>query len=434
MRWSGEAGPKLPGGLGFGPGSPRAPSSSLKDLRFVIGCWALSRLFILGPLALVAGRHGLKPFPELLLSWDTVHYLNIAREGANDGELAFFPFFPWLLRVLTDGSDLQLLVAAMLLNNAAFLGVLFLLHRQARQLWGEHAANWTIAISSFNPFSIFCSIPYTESLYLLFTGSSLWFSLSRSPGPGASILSGSVGAMAAATRASGIVLMPALLIAGLQRKRSLLGLLAAALPGLGLVAVVVLCWKASGDLLAFRSAQAEWGLTPGLNLSGLPSWTRLISQILIGPVNTAAGSLIAPLYPLAMAVIVSIGILAHRIQRHRPNLGFALGAVAVCAGWILGGGPFLNGTVVVVSVALLFWGWKRIPLPYGVFAVLSLVSYLLKQSTISMERHLYATVPILLLGGLWCSLHLRWARFLIVFGTLLAVTFSLRLSRGEWVG
>jgi hypothetical protein len=68
------------------------------------------------------------------------------------------------------------------------------------------------------------------------------------------------------------------------------------------------------------------------------------------------------------------------------------------------------------------------------FALLSVASFLLKQTTTSLERYLYATVPLLLLFGLWSSLHPRVGRLLIAFGSVLLVIFTLRLSNGEWVG
>ncbi|MCP9772278.1 hypothetical protein KBY66_06530 [Synechococcus sp. Tobar12-5m-g] len=408
--------------------------SVVKESLFVLGSWALSRLFILGPLALAAGRGEVKPFPQLLLIWDTVHYITIAQEGATGELLAFFPLFPWLLQALGDRSESQLLWLGLALANGAFLLALFVLHRQAKQLWGGRAASWTVLISCFNPFSIFCSIPYTESLYLLLTAASLWLSQLRSPAGWGLIGSGGLGALAAATRPTGIVLAPALLIAGLARRRPWQGVLAAGLTSLGLFSVMGLCWRASGNPLAFQAAQKGWGLTPGLNLSGLPSWGRLLGQILLGPGNTARGAVTDLWYPAAMALLLGLGVVSFQQRLRRPTLSFSMGAFAIVAGWIVGGAPFLNGSVIAASVGLLIWGWGRIPWPFSLFGWLSLFSYLLKQSTISLERHLYATVPILLLAGLWGSTHLRWARWLIAFGSLLAVTFSLRLSRGAWVG
>ncbi|MGB7563976.1 MAG: mannosyltransferase family protein [Prochlorococcaceae cyanobacterium] len=403
-------------------------------MRFILGCWALSRLLLLGPIVLVAGHHGLQPFPQLLFSWDTVHYLKIAREGASGTELAFFPLFPWLLSVISDRSVPQMLLAGLAVANVAFLLTLLVLHRQASQLWGLPAARWTVLISCFNPFGIFCSIPYTESLYLLLTSCSLWLSQARPRSRWPLLAAGTLGALSAATRPTGIVLAPALLIAGLDRKRPWQGVLSAGLTSLGLLAVMGLCWQASGNLLGFVAAQRGWGLTPGFNLSGLHSWERLLSQILAGPTNTAHGGLVNPWYPLAMALLIAIGAMAVYQRSRRPSLSFALGAFALTSGWALGGSPALSGAMIVASVGLLIWGWRALPAPYRIFGILSLISYLLIQSTISMERHLYATVPVLLLGGLWCSRHPRWSRWLLAFGCLLAVTFSLRLSRGEWVG
>ena len=394
--------------------------------RFVFTCWGLSRLLLLGPLLLAAGRNGLPPFPDVLLRWDTLHYIQIAREGATGDELAFFPLWPWLLGTLGGGSETRLLLVGLCLANGAFLLALVLLHWQAGQLWGAAAARWTVLIACFLPLSLFSAIPYTESLYLLLTGASL----ALAEGVGAGVLGG----LAAATRPTGIVLAPALLLGGLARRRASQGLLAAALTCLGLGAVMLEGWRVSGNPLAFQAAQKGWGLTPGLNLSGLPSWGRLLSQILIGPSNTEHGFGADPWFPLAMAVLLGLAILAFRLRQRRPRLSFGLGVFALLGAWLLGGAPFLNGAIIAASAALLLWGRRQLPPAFWAFGALSVVSYLLKQSTISLERHLYATVPLLLLGGLWSSAHPRWGRFLVGFGGLLAITFSLRLSRGEWVG
>jgi hypothetical protein len=51
-----------------------------------------------------------------------------------------------------------------------------------------------------------------------------------------------------------------------------------------------------------------------------------------------------------------------------------------------------------------------------------------------VERHLYATVPLLLLVGLWASLNPLWGRLLVGFGALLCVVFGFRFASGGWVG
>jgi len=122
--------------------------------------------------------------------------------------------------------------------------------------WG--LSRLLLLLACFNPLSLFASIPYTEALYLLLT--------------------------AAATRPTVVVVL-------------LLGI------------------KNSGDPFAFLHAQqAGWGHQPGLNLSGLPSWQRLSSQILLGPQNSNNGQLQDLLFPVLMFVFAGLAFTAWRQQ------------------------------------------------------------------------------------------------------------------------
>jgi hypothetical protein len=391
-------------------------------LRLLLGSWALSRLLLLAPLL---GHR----FPQVLLQWDTVHYLAIAQHGSQGPLYAFFPLFPALLGALSQQQPTAFLWLGFLVSNLAFLGALFLLQAQAHQLWGPGAARWTVLLTCFNPFSLFCSIPYTEGLYLLLTAAAL---ANGGIGPWA----GPSGALAAATRPTGILLLPGQLLQALrqpsQRRQALL---AAALTGLGFGVVLLLGWQGSGDPFAFLHAQQTgWGHRPGFNLSGLPRWQRLASQILLGPGNTDAGQILDWFYPLAVLLLLAVALTA-LVQRHqRPQLSLSLGGFALLSGWLLGGSPFINGAMLLGSLGLLAWGLRRLPLIQTNFALFSLGAYLLKQNTISLERHLYATVPLLLLLGLWASEHPRWAKLLLGFGSLLCVVFSFRFASGAWLG
>lgn len=399
----------------------------------LLSSWLLSRLLIALPLLIAALKPGARPLPQLLLSWDIVHYLTIAREGASGSNLAFFPLFPWLIQLAGRG-ETQLLWSGILLSNLAFLGALVALRWQARALWGEAAGRWTVLMACFNPLSLFCSIPYTEGIYLLTTA----LALALVEGPPASgrrsLLAGLSGAAAAASRPTGFLLAPALLIAHWRQRRLGWGLLNAALVGLGFGAVLLICWRATGDPLAFAAAQRSWGSSPGFNLSGLPQWGRLGSQILFGRSQPFGPDGFNPLHPLLMAGLLLAG-LAVRVHRQRhPRLSLWGGAFTVLLAWLLGGAAVLNGAIIAGSGALLVWGRRRLPPGLWWFALLSVASFLLKQSTTSLERYLYATVPLLLLFGLWSSLHPRVGRMLIAFGSVLLVIFTLRLSNGEWVG
>ena len=386
-------------------------------LKFLFSSWAISRLLLLAPLLL-------QPLPQALNRWDVVHYLALAQHGAQGNLQAFFPLWPaliaWLFSATATISSNGFLWAGFGLANFAFLIALGLMHQQALRLWGDRAARWTVLLACFNPLSLFAAIPYTEALYLLLTAAAL----SQTVAP---LLQGVAAGLAAATRPTGVLLLPGFL---LQRRWA-----AAALTGLGLGAVLLLGLRSSGDPFAFLHAQQSgWGHQPGLNLSGLPRWQRLFSQILLGGQNTEAGELVDFVFPVLMLSCALLAIAAWRLNQNRPNSALILGGISLMGAWLLAGSPFLNGAMAIASAALLLWGWAHLPLEHRCFALASIAAYLLKQNTISFERHLYATVPLLLLLGLWASLHPRWAKLLLGFGSLLCLVFGLRFASGGWVG
>ncbi|MEY4356434.1 MAG: hypothetical protein RLZZ89_1502, partial [Cyanobacteriota bacterium] len=349
-------------------------------LKFLLNSWGLSRLLLLA--ALLA-----QPLPQALNRWDVVHYLALAQHGAQGNLQAFFPLWPALVASLLSPtatiSSNTFLWAGFGLANFAFLIALGLLHHQAKGLWGDAAARWTVLLACFNPLSLFASIPYTEALYLLLTAAALAQNLPP-------LLQGIAGGLAAATRPTGVLLLPGFLL----QKRWF----AALLTGLGLGMVLLLGIKNSGDPFAFLHAQqAGWGHQPGLNLSGLPRWQRLFSQILLGPQNSNSDQLQDLLFPFLMLVFAGLAFTAWRLDNNRPRIALMLGGGSLMGAWLLAGSPFLNGAMVLGSLGLLLWGWGRIPIEQRCFALASLGAYFLKQNTISIERHLYATVPLLLL-------------------------------------
>lgn len=123
------------------------------------------------------------------------------------------------------------------------------------------------------------------------------------------------------------------------------------------------------------------------------------------------------------------------LRRCHPGTSFVLSLVAFLAFWLVAGMPGLNLLLVVVGALLLCgWGMGRLPLEVWAFGAASLVACLLKQHTMSLERHIFATVPLLMLLGAWFGEHPRWLRFLVGFGALLLVTRALRFAAGLWIG
>ncbi len=406
------------------PGAARLPP-------LVFWSWLLSRLLFFGPLLLAVQRQPPGALVSRLGQWDGAQYLQIVQQGYAGDNFAFFPVFPYLIRLTSSLLQLPPLAVALVFSNGAFLLALVLLHRLSRQCQGSAIAKSVILLSCFNPMSIFCAIPYTESFYLLFTCQALLALLRpHLSAPRIAIVS----ALSAATRPTGLVIAPAILVAYGRRHRIAAGLLVAllALGGLGIVALIDL--QHSGDPLAFVHAQQAWGVHPGLNLSGLPSWRKLLSQVFLGLTNTRAGALVDRSHPIGMTVTLLLGLGAFGLRQRRPRTSFVLSLVVLLAYWLLAGMPGLNLLVVVGAVLLTAWGYRRLPLELWVFGAASLLLYLLKQNTISLERHIFATVPLLMLYGAWFDGHPGWRRFLLGFGSLLLLLYALRFANGLWIG
>ncbi|MFM7394168.1 MAG: hypothetical protein ACKO22_07360 [Cyanobium sp.] len=204
-----------------------------------------------------------------------------------------------------------------------------------------------------------------------------------------------------------------------------------ALGGLG--AVALLNWRISGDPLAFLHAQKAWEVNPGFNLSGLPFWLERLSKVFLGPVNTTASALIDAAYPAHCSAVLAVAAVALGLRRRHPATSFALSLLAFLAYWLLAGMPGLDLLAVVGALLLCGWGLGRLPLEVWAFGVASLAAYLLKQHTMSLERHIFATGPLLMLQGAWFREYPRWLRFLVGFGALLLVIHALRFANGEWI-
>ena len=192
--------------------------------------------------------------------------------------------------------------------------------------------------------------------------------------------------------------------------------------------------QGQGDALAFLHAQKAWEVTPGFKLAGLPFWRRQLSQALLGPLNTEAGALVDLAHPAGMAAILLVAGLAWGPGRRWPTASFALSVLAFVGYWLLGGMPALCLLFSLGCLPLLAWGYGRLPLELWLFGVSSVMAYLLKQNTISLERHVFATVPLLMLYGAWFSAHPRWLGFVLGFGSLLSVIYSVRFAQGHWIG
>jgi hypothetical protein len=195
---------RVPPAARFVGGAFLAYEAAIKLFDFLSLLWVAHRE---RPLTSVAALW----VQPLCRDWDAAWYQSIAFEGyRSDGGLAnvaFFPLYPLLIRgaALIVGDPCW---AAWLVSQGALLGALAGLHRLSRaRLGDEDAARWTLVLLLAWPFAFFYAAGYTEPLFLCLA---VWAFLCAERGR--YWIAGVLGALAAATRLTGLALLPALLL------------------------------------------------------------------------------------------------------------------------------------------------------------------------------------------------------------------------------
>lgn len=143
---------------------------------------------------------------ELLLGqadrWDAAYYLSIAQHGYGAAKTAaFFPLYPLSVGGLgaVIGSELT---AGIAVSLAAFAVGLYLLHRLVTLELGERHARTAVLVLAFFPTALFFSAIYAEALLLALTVGAVYAARA-----GHWAWAGILGALAAATHNSGVLVM-----------------------------------------------------------------------------------------------------------------------------------------------------------------------------------------------------------------------------------
>jgi 4-amino-4-deoxy-L-arabinose transferase-like glycosyltransferase len=327
-----------------------------------------------------------------LLRWDSEWYSLIATQGyafnGDAGErqtVVFYPLYPLLARAVAAVTGLQIADALLVVANLAALAAILLLFRLVREQFDDRTALATVALISFFPGSIFLSAGYTEPLALLLMVG-FFLALRRQRFVAAAVLAG----LAAATRSSGIVLLPVLLweLWRLQTPRqfALRALPLAIIASSGLWLYVLYLGVAFGHPLAFAEVQSAFHehtsmaarfiaavtLQPfwRMNLSdpspaGLDQWLVLIALALIARAWFRLGTamtLFAALVLLLPYLSLSGGPAGFTSMARFNLVSFPLFIVAAELGqrlrWLMPAVIGLSGGLLLLYAALFSqWQW-----------------------------------------------------------------------------
>ena len=315
------------------------------------------------------------------MRWDSEHYQAIATtgytfEGVPWPNIAFFPLYPIMIRLGTPLVGGSITIAALLISNLALMAALLLLYDLVARDFDQVVAYRSVLVLLLFPTSFYLVAGYTESLALALAVAAVW-AMRRERW----WLAGAAGFLLALTRVPGVLIAPVLACAYLQHhgwKWKMIfrpQFLAVFLPPLGLASFMLYQWLHFGTPFAFLIAQQSWN-----NGMAVP-W--VIPQKILRAARSSA--------EWEMAVI----------------------QLAV---WL----SFIGLAII---------GLRRLPLTYGLTALLLLLPAFLANQRGSLIRHVLIGFPMFVVLALTArQLWVRWLVFSLMLPLL--VVFTLMFVNG----
>jgi hypothetical protein len=363
--------------------------------------------------------------------WDAAWYLVIAHYGYRpdlgvytSSRTAFFPLYPLGLRTIS-WFGVPPVVAGVLLSVAALALALYGIHRlttlelsrRRASLAGDRvgdAARLAVLLTAFTPMAFFFSAVYSEALYLALSVGVFW-----SARHGRWMWVGALGALAAATRSTGLVLVvPVALIylygpredrppelQGYRRYRLRADALWLCLLPVGVILYGSYLGLSGGNPLAPLHAQDVWGR----HFAGpyLGVWDALKAAF------DGARQLLS-------------------FQRQHVYFTAGSGSPFVSAGHNLTDLAFLLAAIpAVVGV------FRRLPLAYGAYVMAALalpLSYpVSSEPLMSLPRFLLVLFPFVIWFAAWLSERPRAQKPALVLSASLMVLFVAQFATWHWV-
>jgi len=342
--------------------------------------------------------------------WDSVWYLTIARHGYGGPGLgspatrsAFFPLYPLLNRLAALPGE-GLLIAGVLVSLGAMAVALYLLFRLGELELGAgrpgghpdapRLAVWALAAS---PMALFLSALYSESLYLALCLGAFWAARH-----GRWAAAGALGALAAATRNTGVLLLLPLVLLYLRgpREDRPPGAVGLDLLWLGLIPL---------GLAAFPAYLASRGLDPMTPFHAEHAWYRHFA----GPLGGVRDGAVAAFDGARQLLSGS------RAPVYFPTAGGDPMTVARANLW--------QFAALVALVPMMVGVLRRLPAAYGVYVLGALavsLSYpVTPQPLISLSRYAMALFPLALWLGWWLAEHPR-ARIPVLGLSVVGLAFA----------
>jgi hypothetical protein len=375
-------------------------------LRFAVLLFAVTRVAISlwAAVVLVATRaptspddvlrpyQGVPPIQggiaELLLGvwqrFDALWYIRIATQGyaPHDGSTVYFPLYPVLIRLLGRVLLDNYLVAALIISNLAYVGVLYGLYKLTEAEFGRASARRGAVYLAIFPTAFFFLAPYTESLFLLLTLAAFlcayrerWW------------LAGALGFLSSLTRLQGVVLIAPLLYMYLRDR--------------------------------------------GFRVS------RLDLKVL-GPMIIPLGALLYMGYQYLMVGAAPL-VATYQTHLYAQFVWPWDNVLATCQKILSPEGTFinvLNLTVTGVFLGMTVLSFRKLPGEYGIYMAIAMIVLMLRRTTlqplVSMSRYVLMLFPAFMLWGRW-GRSPRVQRLIIYPSVALLLYLSGQFAMWGWV-
>ncbi|MBV9027838.1 MAG: hypothetical protein JO311_04425 [Candidatus Eremiobacteraeota bacterium] len=242
--------------------------------------------------------------------WDAVHYLNIATAGYQGTDMAFFPLYPLLIRMVGALAGNHLVAGLLISSASLFFGLLYL-YKLLEHEYDRAVARRAIFYVSIFPTAVYFTAVYTESLFFMLTVASFYYMRAR-----LWWVAAIVGFFAALTRIEGVLLIVPFVMecfaAQRGQRRNYADYAAGLLIPAGLAVYMGYLWVLRADPLYFSHVQIHW------NRHFAPPWVSLINAF--GKIAHTSSAQIVANQSLEIAfTLLMIGVLVAGWHSLRPS-------------------------------------------------------------------------------------------------------------------
>lgn len=363
-----------------------------------IAAWLVGTRLLLYLIALVGCaftgqlEHYLADPGAFWVQWDAKHYLGLANNWyVNEGDprfhIVFYPLYPLAVRVFEPLFLGNTALAATVLSNLFLYTACWALYELARPQFHERGARNAVRFLLLFPTSLYLSVPYSESIFLMLTLLSVL--AARRNRIWIAVL---LGALASASRSQGLLCAIPVFYEALRLEASggrpkagrvALRALQVSLIALGFGAYLLLNWQVTGNPFQFLIYQREhWSQTMGS--VGQTLQYTIENMFHYDSASARQGIWI----PQLVSIVLAFGLMCFSWRRVHP----ADGAYALVYAW------------VSFSPTWLISGPRYLMAMYALYPILVILS--------KGHWRAAAVMALMALGMVYCALQYA------VFGSL----------------